>query len=201
MVRALRAVFIVFLALLFCPVAVMGANQIGWSYSLTDLGGGQYNYEFNFDNLGIAKDAVFKIHINGTSVPKQWSTVSWNTPFGWNDKREDSFLEWWTGNGDIINDGYYRLFGQPGAPIPPTMGWTSQTFGWTFNKNTGPTPTANYFNASDVVVHVQQIDDYWHNYGSSYEVDPVTVPEPSSLIALFCGISGMAFGRRRSLWR
>jgi len=174
------------------PGSVLGANVVTWSYDLADHGGSLYTYTFNFWNTGPAKDAVFKIHIDGQAVPVEWLTVSWNTPTGWTGARGDQYLDWSTGNGDISNDGYYRLYGQPGAPNPPTMGWTSQTFGWTFNSNGGPTPTGSYFNANDVVIHIQPLDDTWHNAGTSYPTNPSPIPEPSGLIALLTGLAGAA---------
>ncbi|MDO8586480.1 MAG: hypothetical protein Q7T82_05525 [Armatimonadota bacterium] len=189
---------LLFVCLILCllPGVVFGANQVGWSYSLTDHGGGIYTYDFLFSNLGLAKDAVFKIRIDGQAVPQEWATVSWATPTGWTGQRADGYLDWSTGNGDISNDGYYRLYGQPGAPSP-TMGWTSQAFGWTFDVNGGPTPTASYFPAEDAVIHVQQIGDDWHNVGLSYTTNPVPIPEPGGLLTLMCGLGGLVGFVRR----
>jgi hypothetical protein len=173
-------------------------NSIAWSYDFEDLNNGQYTYTFHFFNYGPAKDALFKIHIDGGAVPKQWATVSWDTPEGWTGDRADGYLDWSTGNGSYPADGVYRLWGQTGAPVQPA--WTSQTFSWTFVPNGGPTPTATFFNASDVAVHVQRVDDSWVNYGASYRTNPVTVPEPSSCVLPAFSLASMgywAFRRRR----
>lgn len=187
------------LAALLLSSSAEGANQVAWSYNLSTDGGDQYTYTFDFSNLGLAKDAVFKVHIDGLAVPQQWATVSWSTPYGWTAQRADKYLDWQTGNGDIGSnppDGYYRLWGQPGAP-DPSPGWTNQTFGWTFTKDGGPTPTPNFFTLSDTKIFLQPIDDNWHNAGGSYTVNPI--PEPSSLLVLGVSLISLLSRARRKL--
>ena len=122
---------------------------------------------------------------------------------GWDGHRADKYLDWQTGNGDIGSsppDGYYRLWGQSGAPAP-SPGWTYQTFAWTFLRNGGPMPTSNFFSAVDTVVHIQPIDGTWHNAGNSYTVNPVVVPEPSVIAALGLAVCSFGLGmlRRRRI--
>ena len=161
------------------------ANQVSWVYDLIDNGGGSYTYQFTFNNQGPAKDAIFKVQLKDC-VSDQWSTAGLSTPTGWDSSQSGSNINFQTDNGDMS---IYRIFGQTGAP-EPSPGWTSQTFGWTFNAGSGSTPTSDYFNESNVKIHLQEIDDNWHNIGDTYPVNPV--PEPSSLVAL--GLSVFSLG-------
>lgn len=184
--------------LILLPGAVQGDNNATWWCNLADLGGGLYSYTFTVTNLGPDKDAIFKIQI-AADVPKEWATLSWTIPTGWDAKKTGGGLDLSTSNGDIGSSpphGYYRIYGQSGAPAP-LPGWTTQDFIWTVNKNTGPTPTVAVFTEDDVVYHLQTIVENWQNDGPSYTVHPT--PEPSSLAVLAMSALplGLAAWRRR----
>ena len=190
--RIMFVAMCLFLVMLASSAQCADKNQVSWVYNLVDNGvDNSYTYQFTFNNLGPDKDAIFKIQFNDC-ISNKWDTDSWILPTGWDSSQSGPNINFQTGNGDMSPD---RIFGQAGGPAP---GLTSQTFSWTFTNNGGPTPTSIYFVESDVTVHIQPLDDNWHNNGTSYPVNPV--PEPSALAALgFSSLSlaGLVLRKRR----
>jgi hypothetical protein len=186
-----------FLIIAVCALAVLMPcaanavqNTVDFSTVFTNLGGGDYQYAFTFTNNGPNNDAIFKIQLD---VPKSWQTIDLTMPAGWDAKGPN--FDFQTSNGSLsASKGTDRIWGNPGAPFGP--GATSETFTWKF-KNTGSTtPTATFFDLADPKVHVQGIGSNWKNSGDSYlacvnHPKPAPTPEPSSLLALACGLTGL----------
>jgi len=176
------------------------AQFFDFSVALTPLGGNDYRYDFTLTNLGPARDAIFKWTLNNGLVPDDahWSDIGFSLPTDWSGAHPDHRLDFQTGNGSYPTDGYYRLYGQAGAPAP-NAGFTMGVFSWTFHRINGPTPTANMFmpysDQNTLKVHFQPIGSEWQNTGDSYlgTFGPPTppVPEPSTLILLGLGLLGL----------
>lgn len=176
------------------------AQFFDFSVALTPLGGDNYTYDFTMTNLGPARDAIFKWTLDHGLVgaPSEWVDISFSIPTGWGSSHTDHRLDFQTGNGSYPADGYYRLYGQPGAPAP-NAGYTMGLFSWTFHNNGGPTPTADrfmpYSDTLNVKVHFQPIGGEWQNTGNTYlgSFGPPTppIPEPSTLALLGFGLLGL----------
>lgn len=173
------------------------AQFFDFSVALTPLGSDNYRYDFTLTNLGPDRDAIFKFTVDNGKVgsASEWQDISWNLPTGWSGDHPDHRLDFQTGNGSYPADGFYRLFGQSGAPAP-NAGYTMGVFSWIFHNNGGPTPTADrfmpYSDPLDVKVHFQPIDANWQNVGDTYvgTFGP-PIPEPSTLALLGFGLLGL----------
>jgi hypothetical protein len=178
-------------------VSGVHAQFFDFSVALFSLGGNNYRYDFTLTNLGPDRDAIFKFTVDNGRVgsASEWQDISWSLPTGWSGDHPDHRLDFQTGNGSYPTDGYYRLFGQSGAPAP-IAGYTMGVFRWTFHYSSGPTPTADrfmpYSDPLDVKVHFQPIDANWQNAGDTYvgTFGP-PVPEPSTLALLGFGLLGL----------
>jgi len=201
--KAICIIAVLLLILTACAVQAASTkpsaskNSVDLFTNVTSLGGQKYQFDFTFENLGKANDAIFKFAIDG--LPSSWKNLEMSPVTGWKDKSHGNHL-----GAQVVgrNKGGYRIFGNSGGPTP---GLTSQTFSWTFTTS-GIAPTADFFQSEDVTVHIQPINSSWKNDGQSYTVHPEihphinnVVPEPSSLLTLglLAPAAGLFIRRRR----